>query len=332
MPVWPPKTDIKKLISKADPRNFLRKIDWKVVGSNAAEIATWTRNKLVTGLVVALPLLATIWVIITIFNFIDSRFEPVVRAFATANQEWLPKFMLQKLSDGPIVGVDTETGRVLTESRYTIFGAGFVLTIIVLVLLGVFFSNVVGKNILNWLDGVMSRIPIVSTLYNAIKQVIDAVQLIGRKDKMSFSKVALVNYPGMRAKLIGFVTNTIMRNDGGRVAIVFIPTAPNPMTGFVIALPYEELEISDMTVEEATKLIVSMGLVSPPIFSSLSPQNSRMDSEYYWSFSGKNDQKHQPKTDEQKPKIPQLEDFSDPKTSKNSKEVQTTAFTEIFPG
>jgi len=282
-----PKIDLKELLKQADPRKYLQKFDWNKVGHTAGEVATWTRNKLVTGLVVALPLLATIWVVITIFNFIDSRFEPVVRAFATANHEWLPKFMLKKLSDGPIIGVDPETGRVLTDSRYTIFGAGFVLTIVVLVLLGVLFSNVVGKNVLNWLDGLMSRIPIVSTLYNAIKQVIEAVQLIGRKDKMSFSKVALVNYPGMRAKLIGFVTNTLLRPDGGRVAIIFLPTAPNPMTGFVIALPYEELEISDMTVEEATKLIVSMGLVSPPIFASTAPQNSHMLPEYTWTFSGR---------------------------------------------
>jgi len=275
----------KKLSQHFDPRQFIDKIDWSKIALVVSEVLAWLRNKLVTGLVVALPLVATIWVIVSIFNFIDSRFEPVVRTFATKYHEWLPKFMLVKLSDGPIIGVDPETGQILTDSRYTIFGAGFLLTILVLVLLGVLFSNVVGRNILNWLDGLMNRIPLVSTLYNAIKQVIEAIQLIGRKDKMSFSKVAFLNYPGMSAKLVGFVTNTVLRQDGGKVALVFLPTAPNPITGFVVAIPYEELEISNMTIEEATKLIVSMGLVSPSVISSNAPLSSSFPLMHAWAFS-----------------------------------------------
>lgn len=277
-----PQFDLRGLTERL--QGFWKRIDWEVVGKATGDFTAWVRNKLVTGLVVALPLVATIWVVITIFNFIDGRFAPVVRTFATANQEWIPGFLLQELSPAR-----TEFNPLTREfetipATYTILGAGFVLTIIVLVLLGVLFSNVVGKSVLNWLDGLMSRIPVISTLYNAIKQVIEAVQFIGRKDRMSFSKVALINYPAMRGKLIGFVTNTVTLADGNRAALIFLPTAPNPLTGFVVAVPYEELEISDMTVEEGTKLIVSMGLVAPPIFSSqapLAPSGNSVD--YEWA-------------------------------------------------
>ncbi len=261
----------------------LKRIDWEKIGKSSGDVAAWTRNKLVTGLVVALPLVATIWVVITIFNFIDGRFAPVVRTFATANQEWIPGFLLIEITPATTIFNPTTREFEVVQAQYTIFGAGFILTIIVLVLLGVIFSNVVGKSVLNWLDGLMGRIPVISTLYNAIKQVIEAVQLIGRKDRMSFSKVALVNYPAMRGKLIGFVTNTVTLANGNRAALIFLPTAPNPLTGFVVALPYEELEISDMSVEEGTKLIVSMGLVAPPVFASSAPLNSSEPPSYSWA-------------------------------------------------
>ena len=218
-------------------------------------LGSWLRNKFLTGLFVALPILGTLWILDLIYRLINSRFEPLVITIATRYRDQNP--LLHWLS------FPTKHNG---ETAYTIPLAGFLLTILFLILLGVFVSNVVGRGLLAWLDSLLLKLPIISTIYHAAKQVIDSVQMLSRSENMKFSKVALVPYPNISGKLVGFVTGQFTDQKGELLYCVFLPTAPNPITGFVIITKASETELSDMPIEEATKLIISGGLVTPHHF------------------------------------------------------------------
>lgn len=215
----------------------------------------WLRNKFLTGLFVALPILGTLWILNLIYKLINSRFEPLVITIATHYRE-----------ENPIIHWISFPTRRDGEIVYTIPGAGFILTVIFLILLGVFVSNVIGRGLLSWLDHILLKLPIISTIYHAAKQVIEAVQMLSRSENMHFSKVALIPYPNLPGKLIGFVTGQFSDQQGQMLYTVFLPTAPNPITGFVLVVKASEIELSDMPIEEATKLILSGGLVTPQHF------------------------------------------------------------------
>jgi uncharacterized membrane protein len=218
-------------------------------------IGCWLRNKFLTGLFVALPILGTLWILNLIYKLINSRFEPLVITIATHYRD-----------ENPIINLLSFPTRRNGELVYTIPGAGFILTVIFLILLGVFVSNVIGRGLLSWLDHILLKLPIISTIYHAAKQVIEAVQMLSRSENMHFSKVALIPYPNLPGKLIGFVTGQFSDQQGQMLYTVFLPTAPNPITGFVLVVKASEIELSDMPIEEATKLILSGGLVTPHHF------------------------------------------------------------------
>ncbi|MBX7157633.1 MAG: DUF502 domain-containing protein [Verrucomicrobiae bacterium] len=225
------------------------------LSENKRHAGTWVRNKFLTGLFVALPILGTLWVLDLIYRLINSRFEPLVIAIATRYRD-----------ENPIIHFISFPIRRNGELLYTIPLAGFILTVIFLILLGVFVSNVIGRGILSWLDHILLKLPIISTIYHAAKQVIEAVQMLSRSENMHFSKVALIPYPNTPGKLIGFVTGQFSDQQGQMLYSVFLPTAPNPITGFVMIVKASEIELSNMPIEEATKLIISGGLVTPQNF------------------------------------------------------------------
>ena len=215
----------------------------------------WLRYKFLTGLFIALPIFGTLWVLNLIYRLINSRFEPLVITIATHYRD-----------RNPLIDWLSVSTRRNGEWVYTIPGAGFLLTVLFLILLGIFVSNVVGRGLLAWLDSVLLRLPIISTIYHAAKQVIDSLQMLSRSENMKFNKVALIPYPNIPGKLVGFVTGQFTDQKGELLYSVFLPTAPNPITGFVIITKASEVELSDMPIEEASKLIISGGLVTPQHF------------------------------------------------------------------
>ncbi len=119
-----------------------------------------------------------------------------------------------------------------------------------------------GRKLLNLFHQSMLRIPIIGFIYSALKQFVDSVRNLGGPRK--FKSVAYIEYPSPGCRLLGFVTaNFHDRQVGKDVTSVFIPTSPNPMTGFVVIVEDEKVFNSDLTLEEAGKLILSAGLVSP---------------------------------------------------------------------
>ncbi len=134
-----------------------------------------------------------------------------------------------------------------------------------LFLMGLAVTNKPGRKVTEWIDRFMTSLPFVGFIYSTLKQFVDAVRNLGGEQK--FKGVAYVEYPSPGCRLIGFITgNYFDQQTGKSVTSIFIPTSPNPMTGFVVVIDDEKVFDSDMTLEEAGKMILSAGLVAPESF------------------------------------------------------------------
>jgi uncharacterized membrane protein len=138
----------------------------------------------------------------------------------------------------------------------------FLITVLLVFLLGLLATNVIGKRLIGWTEALIMRIPIAATIYTGIKQIMDSVSQF--RGRMQFKRVAYVQYPSDECRLIGFVTGQFYDDEREEdMTCVFIPTSPNPMTGFVIVVPNRKIIEANLTMEQASKLILSAGLVGP---------------------------------------------------------------------
>ena len=144
-------------------------------------------------------------------------------------------------------------------------GVGILLTFLVLLTTGVLVGNFVGRKILEGWESLLSRVPLIRSVYSAVKQVAETV--LSESDN-SFKKVMLVEYPRKGLYSICFQTSQalgeITERAGRDLTCVFVPTTPNPTSGFIIMVPTEDLIELDMEVDEALKMVVSLGVVVPP--------------------------------------------------------------------
>jgi len=214
--------------------------------------AVWWRNKFLTGLAVAIPMAATLFVLRFLYKVISGVTEPVVIQVVTTYHEQLPGLVL-------IAGPRPDT--------FTIPGVALLLTILLIGLLGLLVTNVFGKKILGWLEYLMNRIPLVNVIYPLAKQVVDSIKAIGEAANGPVPgdsrQVVYLKYPDLNGYLIGFQTGRFSNQQGEEFVSVFIPTAPNPITGFVLIFKEEEVIESDLAMEDAWKLLVSAGFVTP---------------------------------------------------------------------
>jgi len=195
------------------------------------------RRYLITGIVVILPSVVTIWVLWSLFSFIDGLAKKV------------PGHPFDSI---PGVGV--------------IFFFAFILFV------GMFASNVIGRRMIGFGESIMARIPFASKIYKAVKQISSAV--LGGKGTI-FNTVVLVEYPRKGIYSLGFVTSEaegeVQYITEQRVVCVFIPTTPNPTSGLLIFVPKEELIYLKMNTEDGLKLVISGGVVSPTYSAGPSP-------------------------------------------------------------
>lgn len=184
-------------------------------------------NRLLTGIAVAIPLVVTYWVLAFGYRLVNGLSEPWLKAF----------------------GLNFP-------------GLGFVITLLVFIGLGFMATHVIGRRVLDRFERFVLRIPVVSSIYAGTKQVLHSLQGAGGGKK--FKRVVLAEYLTPGSYLFGFATGQFTEAPTGReMTMVFIPTAPNPTTGLIIAFPSERVTDCDMTIEEATKMLFSGGLVTP---------------------------------------------------------------------
>lgn len=180
------------------------------------------RTQFIAGIIVIVPIGVTILIFIWFFNTIDNILQPVLTYFLGRH----------------------------------IIGAGFVVTIVLTYLAGVLVSNVVGKNLLRWVESLVNRVPVARQLYAGIKQIVESFSAPG---KTGFMQVVLAEFPKKGMRSIGFITNETQGKSGKKLLNVFIPTVPNPTTGFLEILSEDEITRTDISVEDALKMIVSAG-------------------------------------------------------------------------
>lgn len=196
----------------------------------------WLRSRFFAGVVIAAPIAISIGVVYWFILFMDARIKPL-----------LP----------PILKPETYT-------NIAIPGFGVLVAIIALTLLGAIATNLIGRSILRISDRMLSSIPVVSNLYSAFKQLFE---LIASNEQATFKEVVLVEYPKKGTWCIGFLTararGEVRSRLGEEFIGVFVPTTPNPTSGFLMYVSGDEIIHLDMTVEEGAKLIISAGLVVP---------------------------------------------------------------------
>jgi uncharacterized membrane protein len=203
------------------------------------------KKYIIAGLLVWLPLAITIWVLTWAIGLLDAVFMAVVGALGTVLPAPAPEWLAG-----------------LTQ----IPGLGVALLITAMLLTGMFVTNFVGQWWLKQWDRLLSRIPIVKSIYISVKQVSDT---LFSSSGQAFREAVLVQYPRQGSWTIAFVTG----KPGGEVAghlpgeylSLYVPTTPNPTSGFFLMVPRADVVVLNMTVDEALKYIISMGVVAPPL-------------------------------------------------------------------
>lgn len=136
----------------------------------------------------------------------------------------------------------------------------FLLVLIAIFLIGLFVSNVIGKRLFNFIEVIMERVPLINTIYISSRQIMRTLTLPG---KGNFKKVVLIEYPRKGLWTLAFVTGYSKSNGGEQYVHVFLPTTPNPTSGFMLFLNEKDIRPSKMSVEEGLKTLISGGMVSP---------------------------------------------------------------------
>jgi uncharacterized membrane protein len=198
-------------------------------GPALRRLGRWVRRRFAVGFLVVLPMVITLFFARFIFRLLDEWFLPISER---------------------IFGVEVP-------------GIGFILFIIVLFILGIIATNMLGGRLLDFFERRVARIPLLSPVYQGARQITEAIQIRGTTD---FRKVVLLDFPRDGLRSIGFVTREFSSATAfcdEPSALVFVPTTPNPTTGFLVALPQRELEVLDISVEQGVKLLISGGLLTP---------------------------------------------------------------------
>jgi uncharacterized membrane protein len=211
--------------------------DVEAIAASHTGIAGRIRNWFLTGLVVAGPLAVTVWLIWSFITWVDDLVRPFIP----------PVYRPESYLPWPIPGT------------------GLIVAFVALTLLGFLTANLVGRTLVGWGEGLLSRMPIVRPIYKTMKQIFEA---LFSKSGSSFRKVALVEFPAPGMWSLVFLSQPPGSDVAGKLpqgehVSVFLPCTPNPTTGFFFFVKRNELIELDITVEKAMTLLISAGMVQP---------------------------------------------------------------------
>ncbi|AXI54754.1 hypothetical protein SuNHUV7_33360 (plasmid) [Pseudoseohaeicola sp. NH-UV-7] len=196
------------------------------------------RASFLTGIVVIAPIWLTIWLILSVVGWIDGFVLPLVPANLRPEQ---------------YIGINLR-------------GLGVFIFLVFTVIVGWVAKGLIGRSLIRFGEGVVDRMPVVRSIYSGIKQISETVFA---QSERSFEKACLIQYPRKGIWAIGFVSTTAKgevarrAETSGALMSIFVPTTPNPTSGFLLFFPKEDVIELDMTVEDAAKLVISAGLVYP---------------------------------------------------------------------
>ncbi len=195
------------------------------------------RRILLTGLVILVPVALTVFVLKNIFEFMDGIFAPVIDRFIGA---YLPGFHLP--------------------------GIGFVLTLALILLLGWLSTNVVGRSLIQGTERLICRIPVAKSVYSATKGILEALSF---DQAEAFKRVVLIEYPKENIYALAFVTGgarwPTVHSGTSDMLLVFLPTTPNPTSGFLLLVPRSEAIDLPISIEEGVRMVISGGILLPKV-------------------------------------------------------------------
>ncbi|AHD09650.1 MULTISPECIES: DUF502 domain-containing protein [Phaeobacter] len=196
------------------------------------------RSSFFTGIVVIAPVGLTIWLLWTVMGWIDGVVLPLVPHTVRPEQ---------------YIGINLR-------------GVGLIIFLLFTIVVGWIAKGIIGRSLIGFAESLVDRMPVVRSIYSGIKQISETVFA---QTERSFDTACLIQYPRRGIWAIGFVSTTAKgevaarAETGGNLLSIFVPTTPNPTSGFLLFFPEEDVIPLDMTVEEAAKLVISAGLVYP---------------------------------------------------------------------
>ena len=203
------------------------------------------RGVFLTGLVIILPLIISVWLLGLLFHLVEATSTPIILSVL--------RLARPELAEEPAI------------SRLIVPVFGILLTAALIMVVGALATNLFGQRLLDAFDRLMMRLPLVKGIYGAARQLLDAFS----RRSGSFRRVVLVEYPRPGIYTVGFLTQSgaELRREGAPplrgCSLVFLPTTPNPTSGWLALLPDDQVLPLEMSIEEGVKLIVSGGLVLP---------------------------------------------------------------------
>ena len=225
----------------AKKNKFEKEVAGLQVGSKKKpKAAARLRNYFLTGLVIAAPISITIYLTWAFVSFVDVRVKPLIPAIYNPDN-YLP---------------------------FSVPGVGLIVAILVLTLLGFFTANYLGRSVIAFGQRMLFGMPLIRNVYSALKQIFETV--LSQQQK-SFQKAGIIEYPrkGLFAvvfistEALGEVKDKLEGSNGDKMISVFLPTTPNPTSGFLLFVKEKDIQMLDMSVEDAAKLVISAGLVAP---------------------------------------------------------------------
>jgi len=196
------------------------------------------RGSFLTGLVVIAPIALTLWLIWTVAGWVDG---------------WVLPFVPNWLRPDQYVGLN-------------IRGVGVFVFLIFTIIVGWAAKGLIGRSLINWAEGLVQGLPVVRSVYNGLKQIAETVFA---QSEASFDKACLVEYPRKGIWAIAFISTSAKGEIDEKITAesdktaIFLPTTPNPTSGFLLFVPKKDVIELDMSVEDAAKLVISAGLVYP---------------------------------------------------------------------
>ena len=185
------------------------------------------RAHFLAGILAVVPIGLTVWILVWLFTTIDNILQPAIQSV------W----------------------------GHSVPGVGFGITILLIYLIGVIASNVLGSKLIRYGESLLARVPIARLLYNGIKQVLQSFSM--SSGQRGYMEVVLVEFPRKGIRTIGFVTKESFDKSGKALLNVFIPTSPNPTSGFLQIVREDDIIRTSMSVEDALKMVISTGRISP---------------------------------------------------------------------
>lgn len=219
-------------------------------------LITRLRTSFLTGLVVIAPVAFTIWLIWSFIGWVDGFVLPFVPDF------YQPDNLVRY-----VIGVERYNTWIGEDVTINIRGVGVVFFLLFTIFIGWIAKGLIGRSMIRYAESLVDRMPVVRSIYSGVKQIAETV--FSQSADRNFEKACLVQYPRKGIWAVGFISTTAKgevnakAESDDQLISVFVPTTPNPTSGFLLFFPQSDIIELDMSVEDAAKLVISAGLVYP---------------------------------------------------------------------